>query len=503
MIWLRSLEGDTLRALAGTEDARSLFWSPDSQWVAFIAKDTLRKMDVAGGRVVTLGSHAFSGGAWSRQGTVVFTQSNNLLAQVSEQGGTVSAVTALDPRTAEYSHVSPVFLPDGRRFIYTALASSGQPTGVYVASLDSNRRSRLPVDAAFVQYADGILFFASKTTLVAQAFDPERATVSGQPVSIAEELRTGAAGNFFSVSETGALVFATAPPPAYELTWFDRAGQRSGSLGSPDDYADVSLSPDGTQAAVSLGEPGTANRDLWLFDVARGVRTRFTSTPGPETHTIWSPDGSRVVFDSQQAGHRDLFQKSSTNGSAEQVLFADEFEKNPSAWSPDGKFILYVKRSGGMSNIWVLPLFGDRKPFPFTQGEFNIAGAFSPDSRWLAYFSRDSGRFEVYVTPFPGPGRKILVSPSGGLDPEWRKDGKEILYLDLARSKLMSAAIEPHQDSVDVGDVKPLFELPKVTSRRSYDITADGQRILALTRKRDESSAPLTLIVNWPALVKN
>jgi Tol biopolymer transport system component len=500
-LWLRTLDGSAARPLADTEDALSPFWSPDSRWLAFVANGKLKKMDPSGGPAVTLCESAVSGGTWNQGDIILFTQSTTqLLAQVRASGGAPATVTALDAKV-EGRHAYPHFLPDGRHFVYVAMGFTEQ-LAVYVGSLDSTQRSRLPLDAGFVQYAQGFLLFARGSTLMAQPFDERRHALAGVAVPVAEQLRVDAPGrgSFFSVSATGMLVFQEDPSPGNELVWYDREGRPTSTLGTVADYTDLRLSPDGRHALVSIAEPGTTNRDLWIFDVARGLRTRFTSDPAPETHNVWSPDGSRIAFDSRRKGHRDMYQKASNGTGDEEVLLEDEFDKNPTAWSPDGRFILYIRRSPN-PNIWVLPLAGDRKPFPFRETPSSeLPTAFSPDGRWVAYFSNESGRVEVYVSPFPGPGEKTLVSTAGGQDARWRQDGKEILY--WANNKLMAAAVSADRGRFEVGDVKPLFDLPKVAPRSTYDISPDGQRILAVTQKTQAGLAPLTLVVNWPALLK-
>jgi Tol biopolymer transport system component len=309
-------------------------------------------------------------------------------------------------------------------------------------------------------------------------------------------------GRYFSASATGTLVFQEDPSPGFELVWFDREGRRTGTLGTAADYSDVSLSPDGRRVLVSIAESGTTNRDLWMFDVARGVRTRFTVDPAPEMHNIWSPDGRHIVFDSRRKGVRDMFLKASDGSGAEEVLLEDEFDKNPMSWSPDGRFIMYIRRNAGIVNLWVLPLDGDRKPFAFRESRFiEVPGQFSPDGRWVAYGSTESGRWELYVSPFPGPGGKSQISSAGGIDPKWSRDGKELFY-QSPDGKLMVAAVSANGDRFDVGEVRVLFDLPKLSTRIAYDVSPDGQRILAVTRNPQAASVPLTLLVNWPALLR-
>ena len=503
-LWLRALDGAEPQPLAGTENAVSPFWSPDGRWLAFVANGKLKKLDTAGGSPITLCDSVVCGGTWNQNDIILFTHARNqALAQIPAAGGIPSIITQVDTKT-EWRHAFPFFLADGQHFVFAAMGF-GDEISSHVASLGSRERSRLPLDSAFLQCARGYLMFSRGTTLMTQPFDERRHVLTGAAVPITERLRmtnTGGSGSYASVSAAGTLVFQEDPTPGFELTWHDREGRPTGTLGSVADYTDLTLSPDGRHALVSVMEPGTTNRDLWIFDVARGLRTRFTVDPAPETHSIWSPDGSRIVFDSQRKGHRDLYQKAADGTGGEELLFADEFDKNPLGWSPDGRFIFYGRRIGPDVSIWVLPLDGERRPFQFreTAATFQLGGTFSPDGGWVAYFSNESGRTEVYVSPFPGPGRATQISTEGGWDPRWSRDGKEIFYR-APTGQLMAAAVSTNGQHFDVGGVKPLFTLPRVARRYSYDVSPDGRQFLAVTLKPEAGSEPLTLVQNWPALL--
>ena len=286
-----------------------------------------------------------------------------------------------------------------------------------MGSLDSaERKLLLNADASNVIYTQGYLLFLRETTLMAQPFDARRLVLTGDAFPIAEQIQTQGffpPSGVFSASENGVLAYQTGAATANsQLVWFDRTGKQIGVLGDPAAYDDLELSPDGRQASVSIPDEAGKGRDIWLYDVARGLRTRFTFGPADELGPIWSPDGSRIVFNSRRKGHLDLYQKASSGAGTEEVLLEDNLDKYPTSWSPDGRFILYSSFGGPTGNdLFVLPLSGDRKPFPFLQTQFNEAfGQFSPDGRWVAYASNESGRNEVYVAPFPGPGGKWQVS---------------------------------------------------------------------------------------------
>jgi Tol biopolymer transport system component len=256
---------------------------------------------------------------------------------------------------------------------------------------------------------------------------------------------------------------------------------------------------------VSLVEPGKTTRDIWLFDLARGLRTRFTFDPADELTAIWSPDGGRLLFSSRMKGLYDLYQKPSTGGGNEEVLLADTQNKFPSSWSPDGRSILYTapSLSGSGFDIWILPLSGDKKPVPLLSTSFNEGfGQFSPDGQWIAYVSNESGRPEIYIAPFSGKGGKWQVSTSGGLFPRWRRDGRELFYI-APDSRLLAASVSAQSSGFEVGVVATLFATrAKANLRYPYDVTADGRRFLVNTLQDEASPEPFTLVLNWPAALR-
>ncbi len=428
---------------------------------------------------------------------------NSSLQKVSAAGGVPTAATVLGQGESG-GHRMPFFLPDGRHFLYRANKAGGGGGPVYLASLDSSERNLLlNSDSSNVLYTQGHLLFLRETTLMAQPFDARRLVLTGEAFPIAEQIQTqgNPPAGVFSASENGVLAYQTGSAmDGFKLTWFDRGGKQIGILGDPAVYGDVELSPDGKRASVSIVEAGKG-RNIWIYDVARSLKTRFTFDAAIDAPSIWSPDGSRVVFSSNRKVHTDLYQNASDGSGTEAPLLEDNFDKFPDSWSPDGRFILYTISGGPTaSDLFVLPLTGDRRPVPFEKTQFiELTGRFSPDGRWVAYRSNESGKFEIYVAPFPGPGGKRQISTAGGSFPRWRHDGTEIFYL-APDNKLMVATVNGKGSSFEVGAVKPLFDTHLFNGLRyPYDVTADGQRFLLSTIPGQASSTPITVVVNWTA----
>jgi serine/threonine protein kinase/Tol biopolymer transport system component len=505
-LWIRALDDLDARSIPDTADAQSPFWSPDGRSLAFVQDRHLRKVDVASGAIVTLCDEAMFGGAWSRAGVILFTQLAGNLASVPETGGTATPLATIANNAGEVFNTQPFFLDDPRAFGYVSLGVGNVHTEVYVASLDSESVHRLPIEASVVQYTGGHLWFMSGSTLMAQAFDAGSGAVRGLALPVAEKVRINSGpfrGGVFSVSPAGTLVYQRDPAPGYELVWYDRSGKLLGTLGAPADYGDVALSPDGSRALVSIAPASTGVRDLWIFDLARGLRTQFTFDDSHSIRTpIWSPDGRKIAFATERQGHIVLMLKDADGGNEPTILLDDPFDKEPLSWSPDGRFMLYAKRSQiATPEVWVLPLDGGTKPYllPYARSRF---AWFAPDGRWIALVLAESTRGQLYVAPFPGPGALRQVSSIGGVNARWRADGKEIIFVSPRDNKLMSAEVSLGRDRAEVGAVRPLFDFAWLGPRNTHDLTPDGERILALVQLSPGTSAPLTLVVNWQSLLE-
>ncbi|MBF8295162.1 MAG: serine/threonine protein kinase [Bacteroidetes bacterium] len=514
LLWVRPLNAIIGQPLNGTDDATFPFWSSDSRTIGFFAGGKLKKIEASGGpSQVICDAEGGRGGSWSHDGTIVFCPSGGRFAiyRVSSAGGEPAAVTTLDSSLSEQSHRWPFFLPDGRHFLYVTRTTSGATTdmdGIYVASLDTTVKPHLLFHgSSSAAYAGGHLLFARSQTLMAQPFDAASLTTTGEAFPIAEGVyfESFTSRTSFSASTNGVLAYQTGAGSAgVLLPWFDRRGKQVGAIGQTLLCYDLRLSPDGKKVAVSQYDSKNRNLDIWLYEIGRTVWTRFTFDQATDRWPIWSPDGNTIVFSSARKGPANLYRRPSSGAGGDEALLESNRDKIASDWSRDGRFITYVADDPKTkTDIWILPMTGERKPFLFLQTEFAEGRAkFSPDGRWIAYQSNESGRIEIYIRPFPGPGGKWQVSTGGGTYPHWSSDCRELSY--LAMDKIMTAEIKLGASSIDVGSAKPLFQFRPFAGagRDLYDVTRDGQQFLAVSVGGEESSSPITLVTNWDRELK-
>ena len=516
-LWVRALDATEARELGGTEGATLPFWSPDSRTIAFFASGKLKRIDAAGGVVSTLCDVGVSnGGAWSRDGVILFSRLGGVgISRVSASGGEMATVMRVDAARQETDFANPFFLPDGRHFLYNVFSGRKDVRGVYVGSLDGSLRRRLVGDHSNAVYAasgrtGGFLLFGRDGALVAQAFDAGTLQLKGAAFPVAPRVGTcvdttagGAGRRLVTASDTGVLVFDPLPDrQSSHLTWVDRAGRPAGAPDRMEGVSMVRLSPDGRRYAVSRLDPGSGSGDVWVSDVTGVNATRLTFDPGNDTFPVWSPDGDRLAWSSDREGTYRLYQKAASGSGRDTLLLKADLYVFPTDWSRDA--ILYRQIDPRTKyDIWALPLSpraGDGKPFPILQTDANEAAAvFSPDGGWVAYASDESGRYEIYVQGFPAGGGKRQVSTGGGIAPLWRSDGNELFYHALDGT-LMAAAVE-RAASFAAGPPAPLFEFrpagPLITPY--YAPTPDGQRFLLSTILDSLPGAPFTVVLNWTA----
>ncbi|HKU28482.1 MAG TPA: hypothetical protein VJQ54_23640, partial [Candidatus Sulfotelmatobacter sp.] len=518
-LYLRSISKMSLDALPGTENGIFPFWSPDSRSIAFFTIDKLKRIDIGGGPAVTITDAAQGrGGSWSPGGVILFTPNfNSPLFQVPASGGTPAAVTHLDPKYT--THRWPWFLPDGKHFLYLA-ANHNDPTSantaVYFASLDGKENRLLFPSRSNAIYASGLLLYVRDNTLVAQPMSASSGKFQGEAAVLNDDVQVDATlwRGTFAASENGTLLYQPGSAQAgLHMAWFDRTGKQESTVSTPDDYRQIELSPDGKRVVVSMGEPLAA---LWVYDLTRKTRTRLTFGNENYSHPVWSREGSQIAYTQGGGAANDAGQKilsKASNGTGEEKLLlaldpASGMQQALCDWSPDGRYLMFrsgVSGTGDGFDLWMLPLFGDRKPFPYVTGPGDqLYAQFSPDGKWVAYVSTETGRNEIYVAPFPRTGAKWQVSQNGGMLPRWRRDGAELLFAGFNSGQFMTAQVNGRGATFEVGEIRELFTIdnmsPSIASEQ-YDVSADGKRFLVITTG-EAGTLPLTLVQNWSAELK-
>jgi Tol biopolymer transport system component len=515
MLYVRPWGSFAVQSFPGTEGAVMPFWSPDSLSLGFFAQGKLKKVDLAGGLPQTMADLAQGeGGAWSPDGTIVLANySAGPLLQIPASGGPVKPLTTLDAARHETHQARPFFLPDGHHFLYLSMTGEAGKGAIMVCD------TRNPTSAQFILASDsnaayaatgsgGYLLFVSSDVLMAQPFDADHLKLSGAPIPVAEQVApTGyLAGSAFSASNNGVLAYRTGGgDPNTQLVWFDRSGKRLEALGEAGSYSNPALSPDDQRLAVSRMDPGVKSRDIWVYDLAHGTSSQLTSNPADDVNPVWSPDGTRIAFTSERKGKRDIYQKASSGAGDDEILLSSPDRKSAEDWSPDGRWILYNSRSETNQGVWMLPLSGDRKPVPFLVGAYNVnLSRVSPNGRWIAYRSTETGGGgEIFVQSFPSSGGKWQVSNSGGTEPSWRRDGKELYY--VKGQTIMAVDIIEEGSTLKPGVPKPLFEVPLLVSsgRNNYVVTAKGQRFLVNMAVQETVIAPFSVVFNWSSELKH
>ncbi len=507
-LWVRELDSLVPRVLAGTDDARFPFWSPDSRTIGFFAGGKLKKIDLAGGPALAVTDAANArGGTWNQNDVIVFAPNNTgPLFRVPAAGGAATALTEVDKSAYETGHRFPWFLPDGRHFLYTARYGNLDKTVVYAGEVDSKAHHKVvATNSNAVYVTQGYLLFLRERTLMAQPFDAGKALTTGDAFPVAENVDYvgGNSQGQFSASQTGVLAYTSGGAAGnVQLTWFDRAGAMAGTMGKPGMFNWPAISPDGKIVAVDRGDLQTGLLDIWLYDLARGGDSRFTFGPATNEWPVWSPDGTRIAFNSLRDALPDVYQRT-TSGTAQDELLDKAADNRVRAddWSRDGRYIIEERPDDPKTkaDIWVLPLFGDKKAFNYLHSEFNERSAkLSPDGHWLAYQSDESKRNEIYVVTFPMLGGKWQVSTGGGDRPIWSRDGKELYFIG-ADQKMMAVEIRGGAN-FDFGMPKPLFDV-RMGATAWFDVSKDG-KFLIPSEVEAASTVPMTVVVNWQAGLK-
>lgn len=516
-LWVRPLGSTTAKPLVEVGSVDLPFWSPDSRFIAYFEDRKLKKIATNGGPpeiLCDVPSHG--GGTWNSEEVILFSAQTDGIKRIPANGGTVTAVTMIDAERGETSHSAPIFLPDGRHFLFHKQTSDPTKSGIYLGSFDDGETElmlpsaspNIGVATSPVAKNKGYLVFMRRGALQAQSFDFSRNQLVGESIQLAEQVGISN-GNFarFSLSAAGVLVLV-GDNNNQQLTWFDRSGKNLGALASAGIYSAPDLSPDDRQLAVGQRDPQTQTYDIRLLDLGQGGISRFTFDPVDDNFPRWSPDKSRIVWNSDREGVSNLYQKAANGAGEDEILLKSAYSKQARDWSADGRFILYREINPQTQwDLWVLPLEGEPKPWPWVKTQFSeSSGRFSPDGKWVAYTSNASGRYEIYIQAFvpgsPAAGGKWQISTNGGHTPHWRRDGREVYYLS-ADNKLMVVDVALGAE-VKAGKPKELFSLSSIRAVTTvgYTKTGDGQRFLFVTSGGETNPSPFTVVLNWMETLK-
>jgi len=511
-IYLRSLDQLQATPLFGTENARDPFFSPDGQWIGFFADAKLKKISVQGGAAVTLCDVPDDrGGSWGDDGTIVFTKDNvSALSKVSSAGGTPQPLTTLDKQAGEIGHRWPQVLPGSKAVLFTSSTTGGnwEDAEIVVYSMASGQRKTVQRGGFYPRYLpSGYVAYVHEGTLFAVPFDLRRLEVTGQPAPILEGVVTApnSGGAQFSFSETGNLVYLAghAGGQNFSIYWMDREGKFTPLREAPGLYATPAFSPDGNRLALEISDD--KRRDVWVYEWERDTLTRLTFAGEANSDPIWTPDGQRIAYSSQEkGGTSNLWWIRADGAGNAQRLTESKILQNLHSWRPDGNVLAFQQQNPGTTwDILTLPIEGDEKsgwkpgePKPFVNSTFaEREPAFSPDGRWLAYASNDSGSQEVYVRPFPGPGGRWQISTGGGVVPKWSRNGKELFYRTMD-SKIMVATYTASGDSFRAG--KPQVWSPgqftDIGGENNFDLHPDGKRFAVLKAPGTEETAAVNKV---------
>jgi Tol biopolymer transport system component len=512
MIYVQRIGSSAVTLLPGTQNASFPFWSPDGASVAFFAGGKLQKVALGGGTPQVLATVlAARGGSWGSQNVIIYAPDTaSGLWRVNADGSGIAPVTYLSPGDkAQQTHRWPLFLPDGKRFLYWAGNFANQKddhsNAIYLGSLDSKEQVRIvPCHSSFAYDSSNIYYADDNRQLVSTGFDTSTAKISGnlQPVANQVGFQPSTYWAAVTASINGTLIYNTGVGAVSSvLTWMDRSGKELSRIGDPGILANPSISPDGSRIAVDVTDLKANNVDIWLMSTIGANSARFTFDPAEEVAAVWSRDGNALAYRSVASKGSTLVIKRANGLEPEKTIVTataiDDFI--PDSWSFDNQQILFTDQSTSRSYLALASVAGGT-PTPLLNTKANETnGQISPYGKWVAYASDESGAWEVYVTSFPGAAGKWQVSRGGGTEPRWRGDGKEIFY--IAPNGILTAVSVDGEGTFATGTPAPLFQIRgraqiSSTDAFTYDVAKDGKRFLVNRYVKPEHVPPLTIVLN-------
>jgi eukaryotic-like serine/threonine-protein kinase len=518
-MYLRQMASEINQRLDGTEDAALPFWAPDGREVGFYSQGKLKAVPVSGGPVrVLCDAPQFFGGTWAKDGTILF-GSDFVLFKIAARGGARTQVTftspaasrvgTLDGSRGDFRHSWPQFLPDGRRFLYFIADSDPLKTGVFLGSLDGASPRLLFLNATRAMFSGpDFLLYVRDGSLFAQHWDTVRWRSRGEAALIAQGVNVFSTANAgFTVSEAGVLAYRTGSPKDSQLVVRDRDGKRLKTVGPPASYVQFAISPDEKMAAlnVRLARDQSWVYRLWLYNVQNEVISQLDFGEESQADPVWSPDSKRVAFAAfPLEGMKTRLLLWNVGDAAPQFLFADGNSNKPDDWSPDGRLLLCRRNDILAFTVPVKDkiesdLVGD---MPARKDQLR----FSPNQKMVAYNQGRPPLTDVFIADFPGFTARTQVSLHRGVQPVWRRDGKELFYLALDGT-IMSVAIESAA-ALTVGSPKALFNsgvswLNQYSDGVSqYAPSADGKRFYLLEPVQSPPEGELHVVTRWQARLR-
>ena len=508
---LRRFDRLESQRIPGTEEAQHPAFSPDGRSLVFVKDRKLHRLALDTTTSVALCDvFNVAGTSWLTGDAIVFAQTGAQggLYRVSATGGQPERIAAPDAGKGERDYAWPHALPDGQAVLFTISRAGVPPSRAHIAirALESGEQKVLIEAGSYPRYVStGHLLYTQAGTLMAIRFDAARREVAGASVTVQEGIVTKGDGVAnYGVARDGTLVYVPGSAVSYvsRFVWRDRNGKAvdAASGGELEFPRYPRVSPDGRRLAATLGPSNEGN--IWVFDIAGAGQPLKLTFDAHNTHPTWMPDGTRLVFDSSRdAAQRNLYWLPADGSVLEpERVVTSNSDKGPQSWSPDGQWLMFRDNSAQTGlDLWIVSLRGDKKPRPWLQTSFAEAeSSFSPDGRWVAYVSDQPGQAEVWVRPFPGPGSPTRVSPNGGHDPVWSRNGSELYYQE--DQKLMTAEVASTQPDLRFRTPRILFEggfIPwEPNTPRTYDVAPDG-RFLMIEQTPSYLTQRFAVVLNW------
>lgn len=513
-LYLRSMDQAEAKPMAGTEGAASPFFSPDGQWIGFFADGKLEKISVGGGAPLILcDSPNQRGGTWASDGTIIFSPDfASGLMRVSAAGGKPQPLISPDAAKGERTYRWPDVLPNRKGVIFT-IGSAGKPASyddaeIAVYSFET-RQIRTLTHAGMARYSpSGYLICSRAGTLSAIAFDQERLEGAGEPIQLSQSVAgdPSSGTGYFAISAGGTMAYLRGSANLLNtvLVLVDRKGEPKVLPLPPRQYNTPRFSPDGKRLALAIGDMSGGQSDIWTYDLGTGNLNRLTFN-SDNSYPLWSPDGSQIAFESTR-DREGIYVKHADGSGAEQGLLTTQVNPiQPDAWSPNGQLIAFTRRSSTGGDLGTLAAGGGGPQSTFQTNAFGAT--FSPDSNFIAYSSFQAGKYQVFVKAYPGAAGEWQVSVDNGSYPKWRRDGKEILYYDYERNRIMVVEVQT-RPSFHADSPRVLFNLPpfqyimQTTPAVNFDVSPDGQKF-AFVRLSGAVQAPsVSVVMNFPAEIR-